>query len=92
MISNRCQVITCRSRCPVITFLVISTIDITIVYHNTRKQYRYRGSIRIQENDTVLKNSINTCFKLFTTIKIRIIVELSSGQVRKQHPSEAKQY
>jgi len=42
----------------------------------------------------ILKNSSSTGFKLYTTTKIRIIVELSSRQVGMQasvHPSEAKQ-
>ena len=50
-------------------------------------------SERKQENNIVLKNRIITGFKLFTTIKIRIIVELSSKQAGMQasvYPSEAK--
>jgi len=69
-------------------------VDITIIYFNTGKQYRYRGSVRIQENDTVLKNSISTGFKLFTTIKERIIAELLSRQAGMQvcvHSRETKQ-
>jgi len=63
-------------------------------YHYTGKQYWYRGSLRIQKNNTILKNSINTSFKFFITIKKRIIVELTSRQADMQasvHPSEAKQ-
>jgi len=33
-----------------------------------------------RKNNSVFKNRINTCFKLFTTIKERIIVELTSRQ------------
>ena len=61
---------------------------------STRKWYRYRRSIRIQENDMILENRSRTGFKLYTTIKIRIIAKLSSRQVGMQasvHPSEAKQ-
>ena len=61
-----------------------SMVDITTVYLNTEKQYRYRGSIRIQENDTVLKNIISTGFKLFITINEKIIVKLSSRQAGMQ--------
>ena len=48
----------------------------------------------IQENNIVLDNRINIGFKLFTTIKKRIIVELSSKQVSMKasaHSSKAKQ-
>ena len=46
----------------------------------------------MQENNTVLKNIIITGFKLFTTIKIRKIVELSSRQAGKQASNiQAKQ-
>ena len=51
-------------------------------------QYEY------QKNNIVLKNSTSKNFKLFTTIKKRIIVKLSSRQANKQvseHPSGAKQ-
>ena len=48
---------------------------------NTEKWYRYRRSARILENNTVLKNSSSKDFKLFTTIRKKIIVELSSRQV-----------
>jgi len=47
----------------------------------------------MQENNTVLKNSISNDFKLFTIIKKRIIVKLSSKQENKQaskHSSRAK--
>ena len=59
---------------------------------NTRKRYRYRRSVQIKKNNTVLKNSISNNFKLFTTIKKTIIVRLSSRQADRQisdHPSEA---
>ena len=67
---------------------------------DTRDQYEYkktepiRGSVRIQENDTVLENRINSGFKLFTTIKERVIVELINRQAGMQvnvDSSEAKQ-
>jgi len=53
---------------------------------NTGKWYRYRGSVWIQENDTVLKNSISKDFKLFTTInkKINQIIEQTSGLASKR--------
>jgi len=91
VISNKCQVIKVGVRCQVIACQVISTVDIVIAYSDTGKQYRYRGTVRIQEINTILKNRIISGFKLFTTIEIRIIVELSSRQASKQHPSEAKQ-
>jgi len=50
--------------------------------------------MRIQKNNTNLKNRINTGFKLFTTIKNRIIVELTSRQANMHadvHPIKAKQ-
>ena len=45
-------------------------------------QYEYRKTIQ-------LKNNISKSFKLFTTIKKKIIVKLSSGQAS-EHPSRAK--
>jgi len=60
---------------------------------NTKKWYQYRRSVRIQENNTVLKNSINKDFKLLITINKTIIVKLSSRQASKQaseHTSGAK--
>ena len=50
--------------------------------------------VQIQENVTVLENNISNGFKLFTTIRERIIVELSRRQADMQasrHLSEAKQ-
>jgi len=61
---------------------------------NTERQYRYRKSVRIQKYDTILENSSSTGFKFYTTIKIRIIIELSTIQEGMQanvYPSEAKQ-
>ena len=83
----RCQVIACQ---------VVSIVDTTIQENSTDKGiwYRYRRSVQIQESDTVLKSSISKDLKLFTTIKKRIIVKLSSMQAGKQvkeHPSKAKQ-
>jgi len=55
-----------------------SMVDIIIIYHSirnstdTRDQYKYRKTIQFR------KDSISNGFKLFTTIKERIIVELSS--------------
>ena len=47
MISNRCQVIACRKQVE-----SNNTMNNAIVYHNKRKQYRYRRSVRIQKNST----------------------------------------
>ena len=69
------------------------TVPIHGIDTNTRKWYRYRRLVRIQESNAVLKNSISTCFKLFTIYKKRIIVELSSRQAIMQasvNSSEAK--
>ena len=51
MITSRAQVIACQS-------LVSSNsmVVITIICFNTRKQYRYKGSVPIQENDTDIEN------------------------------------
>jgi len=53
-------------------------IPIQGISTNTEKRYRYKVSVRIQENNTVLENSISNGFKLFTTIKKRITITLSS--------------
>jgi len=65
----------------------------TVDRYEHRKTVRYRGSVRIQKNNAVLKNSISKDFKLFTIINKRIIIKLSSKQADKQaseHPSGAK--
>jgi len=38
---------------------VISTIDITIKYHNARKRHRYRGSIQMQKVVPILDIGMN---------------------------------
>ena len=87
MILNRCQVIACRSQ-----VLSNSMVDITIIYFNIGKQYRYKGSVRIQKNIQFLENKISKDFKLFTTIKERIIVKLSSkpGKTSKRTSPRSK--
>jgi len=69
------------------------TVPIQGISMNTGKRYRYRGSVRIRKNNTVLENTISKDFKLFTTINKRIIAELSSRQADKnasEHPSRAR--
>jgi len=56
---------------------VISIVDIIIIYHNARKQYRYRGSVQIPESNMILENDSGKGFKLFTTIEKRIVKPLS---------------
>ena len=68
------------------------TVPIHGINMDIEKQYRY--IVQIQKNNTVLKNSINNGFKLFTTIKKKIIVRLSSSQAGRKvsdHPSKVKQ-
>jgi len=61
------------------------TVPIQEIDMNTEKWYRYRRSVRIQ------KNNINNDFKLFTTIKKRIIFKLSTGKrVSKQANIQAE--
>ena len=47
-----------------------------------KKMVLIQRIVRIQKNNTILKNSVSEDFKLFTTIKERIIVILSSMQER----------
>ena len=73
---------------------------------HTGKRYRYRGSVRIQENDIdigdqyeyrkmiQLEKQYKYRFQTFTTIKESVIVELTNRQAGMQasvHPSKTKQ-
>ena len=69
------------------------TVPIQRISTNTGRQYRYKRSVQIPKNDTILENSSSIDYELYTTIKIRIIVELLSRQAGMQasvHLSEAK--
>ena len=60
---------------------------------NTEKRYRYRDQYEYRKMIQFFEDNISTGFKLFTIIKERIIVELSSRQAGMQaniHSSEAK--
>ena len=46
------HVVACRSQVSNNSMSSINTVDITIVYNDTGKQYRYKGSVQRQENDT----------------------------------------
>ena len=91
MILNRCQVITSRRQ--VIAYR--SSVSSNSMSSNKHSRYHYqenstdmntRNNINIEnqyeymKTIQLLENNMSNGFKLYTTIKIKIIVELSSGQ------------